>query len=462
MKKLSLFGAGDIGKQALEVLGKDLVDFFFVNQKKEDTICDVPVLTFDEFLLRKDEVYVIVSSTDYADEMVVQLEENGVDNYFIWSREIVEMFSTNQLNTFPRYSPLYCGDDWSGRPFPLIRSFFKTDFSNCESIVVYVYPETAKILLDLLKLIGIYDKVVCVIQHGIVAMQTYELIRGNFQCLLCAVCHSDNEISDNYEYIDNVKTINLYNVAPFLPQYHSPQIIKYKNAYKGKRCFIIGNGPSLRVDDLEALHKNNEICFACNSIYKMFDKTNWRPDFYYCGDCWIIKSQTKEILNIVPKEACLFNYGFCNGHILLNHSKNVIPIYHSAEGFSVNNMPRFSCDLSVQWYVSQSAYFFLQAAYYFGFDEIYLLGCDGYPKPIEKPNEAQHFYEQDKLIGDYIFNENNSEIKSEALDKSILFFKAARIVLEREGRKIFNATRGGYNEVFKRVSFDDLFSNEVK
>lgn len=48
-------------------------------------------------------------------------------------------------------------------------------------------------------------------------------------------------------------------------------ILKLKNKYQGKRCFIIGNGPSLTAEDLDKLE--NEICFAANRIYNIFPKT---------------------------------------------------------------------------------------------------------------------------------------------------------------------------------------------
>ena len=62
-----------------------------------------------------------------------------------------------------------------------------------------------------------------------------------------------------------------------------------KDKYKGQRCFIIGNGPSLTVSDLESL--KDEVTFASNRIFKIFDETDWRPDYYgvfdesvFCSD----------------------------------------------------------------------------------------------------------------------------------------------------------------------------------
>ena len=47
---------------------------------------------------------------------------------------------------------------------------------------------------------------------------------------------------------------------------------KIHNTHLGESCFIIGNGPSLTVEDLTTLHNKNIASFAVNRIYKIFDK----------------------------------------------------------------------------------------------------------------------------------------------------------------------------------------------
>ena len=58
----------------------------------------------------------------------------------------------------------------------------------------------------------------------------------------------------------------------------------YKNKYSGKRCFLIGNGPSLKAEDLTKLYENGEVTFAFNRVYNIFDDTGWRPTFYISQD----------------------------------------------------------------------------------------------------------------------------------------------------------------------------------
>lgn len=55
---------------------------------------------------------------------------------------------------------------------------------------------------------------------------------------------------------------------------------QYKDKHKNDICFILGNGPSLQVDDLERLQRAGIVTFATNRIYNIFPNTSWRPTYY--------------------------------------------------------------------------------------------------------------------------------------------------------------------------------------
>ena len=69
--------------------------------------------------------------------------------------------------------------------------------------------------------------------------------------------------------------------------------------YENKRCFIVGNGPSLNIADLESI--KNEITFGFNRIYYMFDKTDWRPTFYCSEDIQILQNSVDVVIIFVTK-----------------------------------------------------------------------------------------------------------------------------------------------------------------
>ncbi len=52
-----------------------------------------------------------------------------------------------------------------------------------------------------------------------------------------------------------------------------------KDLYSEKTCFVVGNGPSLCAEDLQRIYKKKIPCFGSNRVFKIFDKTDWRPDF---------------------------------------------------------------------------------------------------------------------------------------------------------------------------------------
>jgi hypothetical protein len=51
----------------------------------------------------------------------------------------------------------------------------------------------------------------------------------------------------------------------------------WRNKYKGRPCYIIGNGPSLAKMDLSPLR--NEITIGCNAIYKKFPEWGWHTNY---------------------------------------------------------------------------------------------------------------------------------------------------------------------------------------
>lgn len=449
MKKVAIFGAGSVGKKVLEILGNDLVCFFISNNPEETSCSGVPVIGFEEYMKYSSDIYVMIASTKYAEEMKEQLCSNGIQNYFEWNDGFLGM---------TQFNPIYCGDDWSSISYPLIRSFLKYDIAEYMNICLYVYAETAALLIQLMRMMGKESNVIAVIHHNECEIPVLNSIIDKVDCMVCAVRREDNNICDIYEHTTGVRVVDLYDIAWLLPQMHSKKALMYQNKYKksgGKRCFIVGNGPSLRAEDLSKIEENGDIAFACNKIYKIFPKTIWRPDFYFLIDVWVLKSQAKEILNIAPKECSFYNYAFCNGHILWNDDDKIVPLYHMPEQNSTDRLTRFSKDISIHHCVGSSvSYTMLQAAFYMGFETVYLIGCDHFTDSLANTKEIKHFYDNSKevvwnLTPEYTKIDNHIKLNND--------YKSAKLAYEENGRHIYNATRGGYLEVFERVDFDSLF-----
>lgn len=227
--------------------------------------------------------------------------------------------------------------------------------------------------------------------------------------------------------------------------------ISWKDAYKGKCCFIIGNGPSLNCNDLDKL--KSEICFGTNAIYELFDKTEWRPSFYCVWD-------QRFLLQYIDKISELVNLNKIIG--IHEISKN--PIINDAAYLRIESedfypsLPSFSSDITKCVYEGNSVlYMCMQIAAYMGFSTIYLLGVDhNYSVNLLPDGTIEHNYG----VKNHFSGSNDEVSVLPQLNKVTLAFKSAKNYTDLHGIKVYNATRGGKLEVFERVDFDSLFPPE--
>lgn len=242
------------------------------------------------------------------------------------------------------------------------------------------------------------------------------------------------------------------------PDPDSDELAKLYNAFKGKRCFIIGNGPSLNKHDLMLL--KDEYTFGVNSFFYKTRETGFKPYFYVVEDSSVMKENIEEIRNFdAPYKFFPTNYK------LLHPKKTNTLFFRMNRGFYEKSspnyvVPRFSTDASKVLYCGQSVtYINLQLAYFMGFTEVYLIGMDfSYVIP-----------ESHKRTGDVLLSDSDDQNhfhkdyfgkgktwKDPKLDRVALNYKQAKLVYEATGRKIFNATIGGSLEVFERVDYESL------
>lgn len=232
---------------------------------------------------------------------------------------------------------------------------------------------------------------------------------------------------------------------------------KYKNKHIGESCVIVGNGPSLKVEDLSILHKLGISTFGCNRIYLVFEQTNWRPTYYFMSDKNLVAQYTDEIEG-VPKENRFFPKRYRN-QIRNGVFYNELPFNYEKEG-------KFSLDASKGIYPAGSVTTeMIQFAYYMGFSEIYLIGVDFNYAISNVLNNHTYTYdgENNYFIKDYLKPGEVADIPNVAAN--LLSYHKAKDVIENHGRIIKNATRGGKLEVFERVDLDELFNkwtNEKK
>lgn len=243
-----------------------------------------------------------------------------------------------------------------------------------------------------------------------------------------------------------------YQLQHFETTHWGKNLKSIQGKYRGKRCFIIGNGPSLRAEDLEKL--KNEYTFAFNRIYYIFDQTSWRPTFYCTQDVKIARASSKEIKGTIHTP-----YLFAPINLKWYEDVDIDSEYFFSPRQAGECVPEFSEDIPHYVGVGNTvAYTAIQLAVYMGFSEIYLLGVDHSFQTYQDKNGNVIV---DSNAKDYFcdqYNQDNNQLFIPKLDISTLSYIAAQKYAENHPVAIYNATRGGKLEVFPRVDFDSLFS----
>ncbi len=229
----------------------------------------------------------------------------------------------------------------------------------------------------------------------------------------------------------------------------------FKNAgkYKGKRCFLLGNGPSLNDLDLSLL--DDEIVMGVNGIYL---KKDIKVDFLtiVAYDWW--KDHVSELESFKCERAFLAPYV----DVDMKVPTSIISTISSKvyERFNKNVPVGFSREAHKNVYIGGTVLnVCLQILYTLGFDEVILLGVDhNYTVKREEVSEegggmfdAKHFphfsdkyHDPKKLVHvDYTAMENG--------------FELSKKYFEQAGKRIINATPNTKLEVFDCVDYSSLF-----
>ena len=227
---------------------------------------------------------------------------------------------------------------------------------------------------------------------------------------------------------------------------------QFKDLHKGKRCFIIGNGPSLAPEDLNLI--KDEQSFAMNRISLIYPHTEWRPNYFVCptGNSrrkdWSI--DIIETLKLgIPSWFWDTNYN----KVIYNKFENIMFTKFTGHNESANPLK----DPPIEWFSYQpdkwmskygtSLTAAAQMAFYIGFAEIYLLGCDlGFGK-------KDHHFDKNYNLGGHMARNKLDDTMTSA---HVLINKASK----ESGVKVFNCTRGGYLEVYPRITLEEVLKDE--
>lgn len=223
--------------------------------------------------------------------------------------------------------------------------------------------------------------------------------------------------------------------------------------HAGTPVFIVGNGPSLAIADLDALATLDVVTFAFNRIYLAFDETPFRPTYYMAEDPEVVRLNRDVIVTLDGPKLFPVDYA-----AELSLARDAI-YYPYCWDDPTPAHPPFNADGRVVQWGGSVTYGALQAAALMGCSPIYLIGIDftwsvpvahdaDKPEVLVSEGERNHFHPDYRKPGETWYVPR--------IESQRLAYESARAWSQAHGVPIYNATRGGALEVFERRELDTV------
>lgn len=251
--------------------------------------------------------------------------------------------------------------------------------------------------------------------------------------------------------INNIVEYLLFLGAPGI----SPDDMKILKSKKSSdRLFIIGSGPSINSQPIEALKDSDTIAF--NAFYRGVEKWGFLPTYYLIEDVLPAEDNATNI-KLLANDTCLVLSRDCaKFYSDVNHIPVALRKYSSH--WSRENWPKFQRSSQAPLYWGGTVtYMALQLAVILGYKEVVLLGIDlTYNLPVNykggvitsQDNDQNHF--DPNYFGKGLrWHDPNVN----RMQKSLL--KAEKEMV-KTSVKLFNATNGGNLKYIKRIKLEDL------
>ncbi len=246
-------------------------------------------------------------------------------------------------------------------------------------------------------------------------------------------------------------------------------ILKENVALRGRhagerRCFVIGNGPSLKGMDLKLLAE--EYTIAANSFYKHPDARLIGLDYLCINDPHFMTDEPRTvawhrtIAEKLPHTRMLLNE---SAHPLVerHHLYPGQDVHYVKIGRSTRYASSINIDLSkpLNVGVTTGSSLAIPLALSLGFREICLIGFDC--NWLADTSASYHFYQTHEFFPEFdsVVADNRGFKYEDELRTSLGEFESHRLLrqkAEQIGVRIVNATAGGLLDVYPRTAYADL------
>ena len=224
------------------------------------------------------------------------------------------------------------------------------------------------------------------------------------------------------------------------------ELATLKSSRSSEPGFIIANGPSLTLDDIEKIAPFTTI--ASNKIFLLFDKTAWRPSHFTVVDSllWPKIAQASQLHNLTPIIPNTLDTSLAKKCLIVNalHDSQVKDIRFS-EDFSVGAFDKLTVTI-----------FNLQLAWHLRLNPIYLIGLDhDFQDEIGKDGLAtaregvvNHFSPQYREIGEKYIPAGVPQME--------WGYRHAMEFFARNNVEVINVSRKSKLDVFPRANLDEV------
>lgn len=234
------------------------------------------------------------------------------------------------------------------------------------------------------------------------------------------------------------------NSSIYKNQYDSLKSLK--NAYDGKTCIIMGNGPSLKKTDWNLI--KDKYVIGLNRINMLRKDMGFDPKFLVTIKDLVIEQFQDDIIQPNSIKFLDFKSGSKIDSLINLPNTFFISGKISLEG-------GFSKDLNEGWYRGYTVtYAAMQIAYYLGFDKVLLIGVDHnfQTKGLARKNVVSEGEDPNHFDPDYFGKGVKWALPD--LVGSERFYSIAKKVFEQDSREIVDCTINGKLNLFRKSNLE--------
>jgi len=226
------------------------------------------------------------------------------------------------------------------------------------------------------------------------------------------------------------------------------RLIKYQDRFSGKRCFVIGNGPSLKDMDLSLL--KDEYTFGMNRVYLAFNDWGFDTSFLVSVNDLVIEQCSQDLQKLdIPKF-----FSWRSRDILIPDEK---PDDQTHFLYSTYTGKKFARKITDRfWEGATVTYVCLQLAYCMGFSEVILIGVDHNFETKGKASQTviSNGADPNHFSPDYFGKGFRWQLPD--LELSETAYRVANKVYKDAGRRIIDATVEGKLNIFPKADYLSL------